>query len=135
MGGAPTVRGGRPGAKQACLPVPPTAGRGGHRHAGGAGGGDRCGCDETVLDPLFAAVSRPFRTVFRGLGAGFWNLGGQAEKMAKKRERTGEKWARNGLKKVGPMTDSWETHGRTGLSSVFNADAPPVAHVGPEKPS
>ena len=64
-----------------------------------------CVCDETVLDPLFATVSRPFRTVFRGLGAGFWNLGGQTEKMAKKREKTGEKWARNGLKKVGPMTD------------------------------
>ena len=62
-------------------------------------------CDETVLDPLFATVSRPFRTVFRGLGAGFWNLGGQTEKMAKKREKTGKKWARNGLKKVGPMTD------------------------------
>ena len=23
------------------------------------------------------------------------------------------KWARNGLKKVGPMTDSWQTHGST----------------------
>ena len=64
-----------------------------------------CVCDETVLDPLFAAVSRPFRAVFRGLGAGFWNLGGQTEKMAKKREKTGKKWARNGLKKVGPMTE------------------------------
>ena len=32
--------------------------------------------------------------------------------MAKKREKTGKKWARNGLKKVGPITDSWETHGR-----------------------
>ena len=64
-----------------------------------------CVCDETVLDPLFATVSRPFRTVFRGLGAGFWNLGGEMEKVAKKRGKTGEKWARNGLKKVGPMTD------------------------------
>ena len=64
-----------------------------------------CVSDETVLDPLFSTVSRPFRTVLRGLGAGFWNLGGQMEKMAKKREKTGKKWARNGLKKVGPMTD------------------------------
>ena len=37
--------------------------------------------------------------------------------MAKKREKTGEKWARNGLKKVGPMTDSWETHGTRGVES------------------
>ena len=69
------------------------------------------------MDPLFSTVSRPFRTVFRGLGAGFWNLGGQTEKMAKKREKTGEKWARNGLKKVGPMTDSWETHGTRRVES------------------
>ena len=34
--------------------------------------------------------------------------------MAKKREKTGKKWARNGLKKVGPITDSWQTHGTTG---------------------
>ena len=33
--------------------------------------------------------------------------------MAKKREKTGKKWARNGLKKVGPITDSWQTHGTT----------------------
>ena len=64
-----------------------------------------CVCDETVLDPLFSTVSRPFRTAFRGLGAGFWNLGSQTEKTAKKREKTEQKWARNGLKKVGPMTD------------------------------
>ena len=55
--------------------------------------------------PLFSTVSRPFRTVFRGLGAGFWNPGGQTEGTAKKREKTGEKWARYGLKKVGPMTE------------------------------
>ena len=64
-----------------------------------------CVCDETVLDPLFAAVSRPFRTVFRGLGAGFWNLGDKKEKTAKKWGKNEVKWARNGLKKVGPMTD------------------------------
>ena len=64
-----------------------------------------CVSDETVLDPLFAAVSRPFRTVFRGLGAGFWNLEGQMEGTAKKRGKNDVKWARNGLKKVGPMTD------------------------------
>ena len=64
-----------------------------------------CVCDETVLDPLFATVSRPFRTVFRGLGAGFWNLGGQTEKTAKKWGKNEVKWARNGLKKVGPMTE------------------------------
>ena len=40
--------------------------------------------------PLFATVSRPFRTVFRGLGAGFWNLGGEMEKVAKKRGKTGK---------------------------------------------
>eukprot|EP01045_Picozoa_sp_COSAG04_P002149 COSAG04_NODE_76_length_28498_cov_7.756294_11_plen_139_part_00 len=33
------------------------------------------------------------------------------EGTAKKREKTGEKWARYGLKKVGPITDSWQTHG------------------------
>ena len=70
-----------------------------------------CVSDETVLDPLFAAVSRPFRTVFRGLGAGFWNLLDKTEKTAKNWEKNEVKWARNGLKKVGPMTDSWETHG------------------------
>ena len=64
-----------------------------------------CVSDETVLDPLFSTVSRPFRTVFRGLGAGFWNLGGKMEKVAKQRRKTGKKWARSGLKKVGPMTD------------------------------
>ena len=30
-----------------------------------------CVSHETVLDPLFSAVSRPFRTVFRDFGAGF----------------------------------------------------------------
>ena len=59
-----------------------------------------CVCDETVLDPLFATVSRPFRTVLRGLGAGFWNLGGKKEKTAKKWGKNEVKWARNGLKKV-----------------------------------
>ena len=63
-----------------------------------------CVSDETVLDPPFATVSRPFRTVLRGLGAGFWNIGGQTEKTAKEWERNEVKWARNGLKKVGPMT-------------------------------
>ena len=70
-----------------------------------AGKSTLCVSDETVLDPLFSTVSRPFRTVFRGLGAGFWNLGGKMEKMAKTRGKNDVKWARNGLKKVGPMTD------------------------------
>ena len=85
-----------------------------------------CVCDETVLDPLFATVSRPFRTVFRGLGAGFWNLGGQAEKMAKKRGKTGKKWARNGLKKAGPMTDSWQTHGSGWVQAAIDPEVPGV---------
>ena len=58
-----------------------------------------------VLDPLFSTVSRPFRTVFRGLGADFWNLGAKMEKLAKNRGKNDVKWARNGLKKVGPMTE------------------------------
>ena len=64
-----------------------------------------CVSDETVLDPLFATVSRPFRTVFRGLGAGFLNLGAKTRGTAKERGKDEQKWARNGLKKVGPMTD------------------------------
>ena len=47
------------------------------------------------------AVFRPLRTVFPGLGAGFLNLAGKTEGTAKKRGKTGEKWARNGLKRVG----------------------------------
>ena len=39
------------------------------------------------------------------------------EGTAKKRGENDVKWARNGLKKVGSMTDSWETHG----SSFFLA--------------
>ena len=77
------------------------------RHGGRGRWNDnvRSVCDSTVLDPLFATVSRPFWTVFRGLGAGFLNLEGKTEKTAKKREKTGKKRARYGLKKVGPMTD------------------------------
>ena len=55
--------------------------------------------------------------MFRGLGAGFWNLEGQTEKTAKEWGKNDVKKARNGLKKVGPITDSWETHG-TVLSSL-----------------
>ena len=47
------------------------------------------------------AVFRPFRTVFPGLGAGFLNLAGQTERTAKKRGKNEQKWARNGLKRVG----------------------------------
>ena len=48
-----------------------------------------CVSDETVLDPLFSTVSRPFRTVFRGLGAGFWNLGGKTAKQRGKNDVNG----------------------------------------------
>ena len=47
------------------------------------------------------AVFRPFRTVFPGLGAGFLNLGGKMGRTAKKRGKNEQKWARNGLKRVG----------------------------------
>ena len=75
--------------------------------------GKECGrmCNVTVKYLLRAimipkwlflpAVFRPFRTVFSGLGAGFLNLAGQTERTAKKRGKNGEKWARNGLKRVG----------------------------------
>ena len=58
------------------------------------------GLGPPVLD-RFATVSDRFW----GPGAGFWNLEGQMEGTAKKREKTGKKWARYGLKKVGPMTE------------------------------
>ena len=54
-------------------------------------------------------------TLFRGPGfrlGACWNRLVETVKTRKKREKTEKKWARNGLKKVGPMTDSWETHGR-----------------------
>ena len=47
------------------------------------------------------AVFRPFWTVFPGLGAGFLNLAGQTERTAKKRGKNEQKWARNGLRRVG----------------------------------
>ena len=47
------------------------------------------------------AVFRPLRTVFPGLGAGFLNLAGKTEGTAKKRGKNEQKWARNGLKRVG----------------------------------
>ena len=47
------------------------------------------------------AVFRPFRAVFPGLGAGFLNLVGQKEGTAKKRGKNEQKWARNGLRRVG----------------------------------
>ena len=50
---------------------------------------------------FWPAVFRPFRTVFPGLGAGFLNLGGKTEGTAKKRGKNEQKWARNGLRRVG----------------------------------
>eukprot|EP01045_Picozoa_sp_COSAG04_P022985 COSAG04_NODE_2670_length_3757_cov_3.001367_2_plen_225_part_00 len=50
---------------------------------------------------FWPAVFRPLRTVFPGLGAGFLNLGGKTERTAKKRGKNEQKWARNGLKRVG----------------------------------
>ena len=47
------------------------------------------------------AVFRPLRTAFRGLGAGFLNLGEKTEGTAKKRGKNEQKWARNGLRRVG----------------------------------
>ena len=47
------------------------------------------------------AVFRPLRTVFRGLGAGFLNLGEKTEGTAKERGKNEQKWARNGLRRVG----------------------------------
>ena len=50
---------------------------------------------------FWPAVFRPLRTVFPGLGAGFLNLGGKMGRTAKKRGKNEQKWARNGLKRVG----------------------------------
>ena len=50
---------------------------------------------------FWPAVFRPLRTVFPGLGAGFLNLAGKTERTAKKRGKNEQKWARNGLKRVG----------------------------------
>ena len=50
---------------------------------------------------FWPAVFRPLRTVFPGLGAGFLNLGAKTEGTAKKRGKNEQKWARNGLKRVG----------------------------------
>ena len=50
---------------------------------------------------FWPAVFRPLRTVFPGLGAGFLNLGGKMGRTAKTREKNEQKWAGNGLKKVG----------------------------------
>ena len=47
------------------------------------------------------AVFRPLRTAFRGLGADFLNLGEKTEGTAKKRGKNEQKWARNGLRRVG----------------------------------
>ena len=40
-----------------------------------------------------------YGTAPRSFGATFWNPGFKTEKTAKKREKTGEKWARYGLRK------------------------------------
>ena len=50
---------------------------------------------------VWPAVFRPSRSVFPGLGAGFLNLGGKMGRTAKKRGKNEQKWARNGLKRVG----------------------------------
>ena len=50
---------------------------------------------------VLPAVFRPLRAVFPGLGAGVLNLAGKTEGTAKKRGKNGEKWERNGLKRVG----------------------------------
>ena len=53
--------------------------------------------DRGLLTPLF----RPLRTVFRGRGADFLNLGGKTENAGEIRGENGKKWARNGLRRVG----------------------------------
>ena len=46
-----------------------------------------------------AAVFGRYGTTPRSFGATFWNPGFKTEKTAKKREKTGQKWARYGLRK------------------------------------
>ena len=46
-----------------------------------------------------AAVFDRYGTGPRSFGATFWNPGVKTEKTAKKREKTGQKWARYGLRK------------------------------------
>ena len=48
---------------------------------------------------LSAAVFDRYGTAPRSFGATFWNPGVKTEKTAKKREKTGQKWARYGLRK------------------------------------
>ena len=53
----------------------------------------------TAATTLLAAVFGRCGTAFRSFGATFWNPGFKTEKTAKKREKTGQKWARYGLRK------------------------------------
>ena len=46
-----------------------------------------------------AAVLDRYATCLRSFGATFWNPGFKTEKTAKQREKTGQKWARYGLRK------------------------------------
>ena len=61
--------------------------------------------NRSAATTLSSAVFDRYGTAPRSFGATFWNPGVKTEKTAKKRRKTEQKWARNGLKKVGPMTD------------------------------
>jgi len=55
--------------------------------------------NRSAATTLCSAVSDRCGTAPRSFGATFWNPGVKTEKTAKKREKTGQKWARYGLRK------------------------------------
>ena len=56
--------------------------------------------NRSAATTLSSAVFDRYGTAPRSFGATFWNPGVKTEKIAKKREKTGQKWARYGLKRV-----------------------------------
>ena len=55
--------------------------------------------NRSAATTLSSAVFDRYGTAPRSFGATFWNPGVKTEKTAKKREKTGQKWARYGLRK------------------------------------
>ena len=55
--------------------------------------------NRSAATTLSSAVFDRYGTTPRSFGATFWNPGVKTEKTAKKREKTGQKWARYGLRK------------------------------------
>ena len=68
---------------------------------GGSGGIGSCHLSINYRSAVQSLLGRfqPLRNGPRSFGATFWNPGVKTEKTAKKREKTGQKWARYGLRK------------------------------------